>query len=149
MIDGVLLGTAAVSTSAPAGLLNGVTPLTATAGGGVGAVLGDTKKLTAAIAPAIRPVLITNATQAATMSILAPNSAIATITAPYLAADSVIAVDAAAFASALGVPDFQTDEDAAIHEETAPAPLSGRARRTPSRLRSARCGRRRASASAR
>ena len=87
-------------------------------------MLGDVKKLLAAIAPAIRPVLLMNATQATTFGILAPNATATTIVAPYLAADTVAAVDAAAFASALGVPDFQTNEDAAIHEETVPAPIS-------------------------
>ena len=59
-IDNVLLGSTAATSAAPAGLLNGVTPLTATAGGGSNALLGDIRKLLAAIAPAIRPVLITN-----------------------------------------------------------------------------------------
>ena len=58
-IDNVLLGNAAAA--APVGLLNGVTPLAATAGGGTNALLGDIKKLVAAIAPAIRPVIIANA----------------------------------------------------------------------------------------
>jgi hypothetical protein len=80
--------------------------------------------LLAAIAPAIRPVLIMNATQASTFGILAPNAAAPTIVAPYLAADTIAAVDAAAFASALGVPDFMTDDNPAIHEQTDPLPLS-------------------------
>jgi hypothetical protein len=45
----------AAAATAPAGLLLGITPLTTTAGGGVNALLGDVKKLLAAIAPALRP----------------------------------------------------------------------------------------------
>ena len=123
-IDNVLLGNAAATAAAPAGLLNGVTPLTATAGGGTNALLGDIRKLLAAISPAIRPVLITNSVQAASASILA-QSPLPIVSAPYLAADQIIAVDSAAFASALGPPDFSTDENPTIHEESAaPLPIS-------------------------
>jgi hypothetical protein len=125
MIDGILLGSAAASAAAPAGLLNGVTPKTPTPGGGVNAVLGDVKTLLNAIAPAIRPVLVMNSTQATTFGILAPASAVPVIVAPTMTADSIAAVDAAAFASALGVPEFRTDEDPAIHMETAPLPIVG------------------------
>jgi hypothetical protein len=86
-------------------LLNGVAPLTATAGGGTNALLGDIKKLVAAIAPAIRPVIIVNSVQAASIGILS-QSPLPVIAAPTLAADQIIAVDAAAFASSLGAPDF-------------------------------------------
>ena len=40
-IDGVLLGSTAISTTAPPGILNGVTPTTATTGGGLAAFAGD------------------------------------------------------------------------------------------------------------
>jgi len=102
--------------------LNGVTPLTATAGGGTNALLGDIKKLLAAIAPAIRPVLIANSVQAASIGILA-QSALPVIAAPYLAADQVVAVDAAAFASALGAPDFNVSENPTVHMDTVPLPI--------------------------
>lgn len=119
LVDSILLGNAAVTTAQPAGLLNGVTPLTATAGGGVNALLGDVKKLFAAITPAIKPVLIANSVQAASIGILAQASP-PVIVAPYLAADTVIAVDAAAFASALGAIDFSVSEEAALHMADAP-----------------------------
>ena len=152
MIDGVLLGTAAATTAAPAGLLAGLTPLTPTTGGGTRRAYGRREELLAAITPAISPVLIMNATQAASFSLLAPNAP-RPITAPYLAADAVMALDAAAFASAIGPPEFLTDEDAAIHEETAPLPLVGGIVQPPgsarSQLRCARCGKPPRSASAR
>ena len=62
MVDGILLGNTAAWTTQPTGLLNGLTPLAATAGGGVNALLGDIQKPLAAIAPAIKPVLIVNST---------------------------------------------------------------------------------------
>ena len=88
-------------------------------------MLGDVKKLLAAISPSIRPVLIANATQAASLGVLA-QSPLPVITAPYLAADQIIAVDAAAFASALGQPDFNISEEPVVHmENTAPLPIVG------------------------
>ena len=47
-------------------------------------------------------------------------SALPVITAPSLAADTVIAVDASCFASALGPPDFSTDENPVLHMDTVP-----------------------------
>jgi hypothetical protein len=58
------------------------------------------------------------------MATLAPSAALATITAPSLAADTVIAVDAGAFASALGIPEFSTDENPAVHMANPAAPIS-------------------------
>jgi HK97 family phage major capsid protein len=124
MVDGILLGNTAASASAPAGLLNGITPLAATAGGGVNALLGDIEVLMSAIAPAVRPTLIMSAGQAVTFSIVAPAAAVPVVTAPYLTVGTVIALDAAAFASALGVPDIATDENPAVHMSDAPLPIS-------------------------
>ena len=124
MIDGVLLSNAAATAAAPAGLLAGVTPLTPTAGGGSGAMLGDVKKLLAAVAPALKPVMIVSSGQAATIGILEPPIGVPTIVAPYLAADQVVMIDAAAFASALGVPDFNINENPTVHMETVPLPIA-------------------------
>jgi hypothetical protein len=123
MIDGILLGNAAATTEQPPGLLFGLTPLAPTAGGGVNALLGDVKALMAAIAPSVRPVLVMSAGQAVTFSVLAPAAAVPVITAPYLAAGTVIALDAAAFASALGVPDFSIDENPTVHMSDTPLAL--------------------------
>jgi hypothetical protein len=125
MIDNILLGNAASTAAQPAGILNGVTPLTATASTGAAAVLGDVKQLLNAIAPAIRPTLIMNATAAASIAMLAQQTPLPVITAPYLTAGTVIAVDAAAFVSALGMPDFSTDENPAVHMSDAPLPIVG------------------------
>jgi hypothetical protein len=117
MIDGM------ASASSPPGLLAGLTPITATAGGGVNAMMTDIKLLLNAIAPSVRPVLTMNSTQTATAGILAPASALPVITAPYLAAGTVIALDAASFASALGLPEFSIDENPVVHMDTAPAAI--------------------------
>ena len=125
MIDGILLGNTAATTAAPAGLLNALTTLTPTAGGGSSALLGDIRKLFAAIAPALVPVLIVNSVQAASIATLAA-SPLPIIAAPLLPADQVIAVDASCFASAVGVPDFLISEDPVVHmESTAPLPIVG------------------------
>ncbi len=125
-IDNVLLGSGAATAAQPPGLLAGLTSLPPTAGGGYTALMGDIKNLCGAIAPAIRPCLIVGSSQAGTLGSLEPPIALPTIVAPYLAANTAIVVDAAAFASALGVPDFATDENPALHmESAAPLPIVG------------------------
>jgi hypothetical protein len=124
MIDGILLDANPATAARPAGLLNGVTPLTATAGGGLNALLGDVKQLTGAIAPALKPVLIAGAVQAASLGVLAPNATAAVLVSPTLTAGTVIAVDAAAFASALGVPSFRASQHVTLHMDTAATALS-------------------------
>jgi len=120
--DRTLSGVAA-TTAALAGLLNGVTPLTATTGSGATALLGDIKKLVAAIAPALRPVLIANSTATASIGVLAQAS-LPVITAPTMPADQIIAVDVAAFASAIGVPSFRASQNVTLHMDSAPTALS-------------------------
>lgn len=123
-MDSILLSNGAVSAAAPAGLLNGLTSLVPTAGGGVAAVIGDIKLLLTAIAPSLRPTLLANSAQATAIMALAPGLAEMVIIAPYLAASTVIALDAAAFASALGAPEFSTSEESVLHMDSAPTALS-------------------------
>jgi hypothetical protein len=104
-------------------LRNGVTLLTATAGGGTNALLGDIKKLLGAISPAPPPVIIANSVQAASIAVLS-QTPLPVIAAPTLAADQIIAIDAAAFSSALGLPLFNISEDPTVHlESAAPMPI--------------------------
>ena len=118
MIDAVLLGSGAATTAAPAGLLNGVTPITASAATpAASAMAADLKALIGAIAPALRPVLIMDPVQAASLGLLAPISSLTVLVAPTVTAGTVIAVDAAAFASAMGVPAFRASANATLHEE--------------------------------
>lgn len=123
MIDGILLGSGAATAAAPAGLLAGLSTLTPTTGGGMNALLGDIKLLLAAIAPALRPVILANAPQGASIAALAPGLAGSVIVAPFLAANTVIGVDAAAFVSSIGVPDFNVSENPAVHLESSPLPI--------------------------
>jgi hypothetical protein len=123
MIDGVLLGNTAATAAAPAGLLNGLTSLGATAGGGTNAMLGDIKKLLAATAPNLKPVIIMGTGQLG-MTTLEPDVEIPIIVAPNLAADTVVMIDASCFASALGTPDFNVSENPSVHMDTVPLPLA-------------------------
>jgi hypothetical protein len=136
----VLISNAAATSAAPAGLLAGVTPLTATAGDGSDALLGDIRKLLAAIAPAIRPVMIASSVQATSIGVLS-QSPLPVIAAPTLAADQIIAVDAAAFASSLP---RRISRPTKIRPCTWKAPRRCRsprqARRRPLRRRRNRCG---------
>jgi Phage capsid family len=123
-IDGILLGNAAASAAQPAGLLNGLTPIVPSAATTpLEKIAADIKALVTAIAPATRPVLLMNTVQATSVSLFAPGSIAAVISSPRVAAGTVIAVDAAAFASALGVPDFATDENPVLHMDTAPSQI--------------------------
>jgi hypothetical protein len=149
MIDGILLGSGAATAAAPAGLLNGMTSR------------ADRRwryqchawRREAAIrrhrARACSGADREYRTGCNDRGAGPPGPGRALIVAPYLAASTVIAVAAAAFASALGVPDFSTADAALVNMDTdlIRDPSALRARRTPSASPTARCGRPRASAS--
>lgn len=135
-LDSVLLGTGAGSADVPAGLLNGVSALTATAGGGYAAILGDLKKLRAPFDTANAGaglMLLMNPAQAEALN-LTPGAdgtlgwadsiinryRVAVSTA--IPAGRIIMVRAADFASATGdVPEFELSNDATVHmEDTTP-----------------------------
>jgi hypothetical protein len=126
-IDGVLLGSTAISTTAPPGLLNGVTPTTATTGGGLAAFAGDVRALATAIeasGPMLDPVLIMSATSELmidTLSMSATDS-LPIISSPTVPAKQLILIDAGNFASAEGdAPSIMTSKEAVIHmEDTTP-----------------------------
>jgi hypothetical protein len=128
-IDGVLLGTAAASAVAPAGILNGVTPTTATAGGGLAAFAGDVRALALAIeasGPLIAPVLIMSSTSALLLGTLTQNVTLPIVASPTVPAKQLIMVDAANFASAEGdQPDISTSSEVTLHQEdTTPLAIS-------------------------
>ena len=139
-LDSVLLGAAAGSETVPAGLLNGVTAITATTGGGAAAILGDIKKLRAPFDAANAGgdlMLLMNPAQAESLN-LTPGADgtlgwAAGIISRYRVAVStaipagrVIMVRAADFASATGdVPEFELSNDATVHmEDTTPLAIS-------------------------
>lgn len=139
-IDSVLLGNGAATTTTPAGLRNGVSATTATAGGGFTALVGDIKNLVGVLAAANslrRPVWIMNPIQALAIS-LTQNAGgdfpfqqeinggrfagYQLIQSTTMTAGMVILLDAADFFSATGdAPRFDASDQAVLHmEDTTP-----------------------------
>ena len=137
-IDTVLLDAAAATTIRPAGLRNGVTATTATAGGGINALIGDLKNLVGALQVSTNnnvraPVWIMNQMQALSISLTANAggdfvfaSAInagtlggyPVILSATVPAGMVILIDAADFVSVTGdEPRFDVSDQATLHME--------------------------------
>lgn len=129
-LDAAVFSTTAGSASVPAGILNGVTPLTATAGGGATALLGDMKLLAAALATAGaggQIMIFASPTAAAAIPILVPGYAgIEIIATPTLAAGTVVAIDPAGVVSGTaGQPRIDVGKSTAVHyEDTTPLQIS-------------------------
>ncbi len=135
-IDSVLVGVGAGDAATPAGLLSGVTAVTATAGGGYAAILGDIKKLRAPFDAANAGsglMLLLNPSQAESLDLtpgadgtlgwaqgIVERYQIATSTS--IPVGRVIMVRAVDFVSATNdVPEFELSNDATVHmEDTAP-----------------------------
>lgn len=97
--DGILLGTTAPTTISPGGLLYGVTPIPATAGGGLDALAADLGALANAIPGASDLVLLMNESERLRAAIWAPALATEIIGAAALPAGTIVALDAADFMS--------------------------------------------------
>lgn len=143
-LDSVLLDAGAATAVRPAGLRNGVSTLTPTAGGGFAAVVGDVKGLAGALTTATlgnlrQPVwLMSPALELALMLTVLPNGAWAfpeikngsfmgwpTIVSATVTADTLFLVEAADFASASGDPRFDVSDQATVHmDDTTPLPIS-------------------------
>ena len=122
--DSTLFGTQADDGITPGGILNGVTPITPIAGGGMNAFVGDLKALTAALATAgagAAPVLIVNPVQGTTLKLLAgPKFDIPILQSNGVAVGTVIMVEPTSFASAFdAVPEFAVAPATALHMEDA------------------------------
>jgi len=109
----------------PAGLLHGVAPLVATAGGGAAALAGDVGKLLAALAAngaGLAPVFIAAPQQAGALKVWAgPKFDYPVLASAVLAAGTVIAIEASAFASAFSpIPEFSSCIQGVLHEDTVP-----------------------------
>jgi len=139
-LDSLLLDSTAGSAVRPAGLLNGVTPVTATAGGGYAAILGDIRALRAPFSTANAGsglMLLMNPDQAEAID-LTPGAdgtlgwandivrRYAVTTSNAIPVGTVIMVRAEDFVSATGdVPEFETSNDATIHmEDTTPLQIA-------------------------
>jgi hypothetical protein len=127
-LDGALFSNAAATTSRPAGILNGVTPLAAAPAGDETAMANDLTKLAAAIAPTtLGLVYVAHPAQAAAMKIRRGADFVGVSVWPTLgvAAGTVIALDPAAFASAFGPePEISSSTETLVHlEDTTPAQI--------------------------
>jgi hypothetical protein len=130
-LDKALFGTQVDDGVTPGGILAGVTPITGVAGGGLNALEGDLKALTAALVAAgagANPVLICNPTQAMTLKLVCgPKFDLPILQSNSIPAGTVILVEASSFVSAFGdVPEFETSRFATLHyEDTAPTDITG------------------------
>ena len=109
----------------PAGLLHGVTPVTATAGGDAAALAGDIGNLLAALAAngaGLAQVFIAAPQQAGALKVWAgPKFDYPVLASAALAAGTVVAIEASAFASAFSpVPEFSSCTQGVLHEDTVP-----------------------------
>ena len=147
-LDAILLDANASSTIRPPGLLNGVSGLTPTAGGGFTALVGDIKQLTNALltgtAGNVRsPVWLMNPIQANSIGLIAaPSTGVfpfaaeinsgrlggwPVIVSGTVPATTVIVLDAADFVSVSEGPMFRVSDQATLHmEDTSPTDISAR-----------------------
>jgi hypothetical protein len=123
-LDGALFSAVAASASRPAGLINGLSTLTPTAGGGAAALASDVEKLIDALVTAgagDAPLLLMSSGRAVKARIWAPGLDPAMIVAsPSIASTRVIAVDSAAFAFGFSNEvDVQVGRETTLHMENA------------------------------
>jgi HK97 family phage major capsid protein len=139
-VDTVLVDANPSTAVRPAGLRNGVTGLTATAGGGFAALVGDIKQMISVLAAANalrNPVWIMHPTQATSISLTATANGVfpfkqeidgkmlqgyPTIISSTVPLATLILLDAADFVSVSGdEPRFEVSDQATLHfEDTAP-----------------------------
>jgi hypothetical protein len=130
-LDTVLLDGTASSATRSAGLLNGVSTLGATSGGGIAAMSADLGKIANAIGAAAcdpdRMVVIASPAQAVALRLLSsPNFTNTIIGTPALAAGTIVGVDPKAIATGFsGVPTIETSREATIeYEDTSPTDIT-------------------------
>jgi HK97 family phage prohead protease/HK97 family phage major capsid protein len=146
-IDSVLLDATAATTTRPAGLKAGVGATTATAGGGITALIGDIRGLSSALITGSNgnlrsPVWIMNPADILAASLLPATAGggefpfkeiqsgtlqgIPVISSSNVTADTMLLVDAADFVSVTGdTPRFDVSDQATIHmEDTTPLAIS-------------------------
>jgi len=124
-LDAAYFSTSAGSASAYAGLLYGVTPLTASAGGGIEAIKADLAALAGAVAVngSGQVVFIASPMNAATFPIKAPEvaSKVTMLASPAVADTRVIAVDPLSILHSTDpAPDIMVSKDAILHMSDTP-----------------------------
>ena len=130
-VDAAVFSTTAGDAVTHPGLLYGVTPIAATTGGGLAAVVGDIENLVAAIAAAgggRRVMLFVTPGKAVSLPVLAPGIQVEIVPTPALAAtpDTVVAVDPSGIFSAYdGSPTIDVSQEATLHfEDSSPLQLT-------------------------
>jgi hypothetical protein len=123
-LDKALFGTQADDGVTPAGILNGVTPITPVAGGGLTALAGDVKNLVAALVAAGAGrefVLVCNPTQATSLKLLTTQKFdVPVLQSSSVPAGTMIAVETSSLVSAFGTtPEFEIAPYATLHFEDA------------------------------
>ena len=145
-VDSVLLDANPATAVRPAGILNGITPLTPTAGGGFNALVGDIKQVSGSLLTATRgnvraPAWLMNPQQVMSAGLTpAPASGVfpfdtsngtlqgwPIIDSGTVPLGTVIAMDCADFVTVGGeAPRFEISDQATLHmEDTTPAPIDG------------------------
>lgn len=137
MLDGLLLDATASSATRPAGLINGVSALTASTDGGFAAIVADLTALTApfyAVNAGRKLVLLMNPAQSLQL-MMAPGpdgtfgfgwakaitDRFTILESTNVTSGNLYLVDAADFVSVNGTPEFDVSEQATIHaEDTTP-----------------------------
>jgi len=127
-LDHYLFDNVAGDAIRPPGLLNGVTPITPTAGGGTAAMIADISAVVGAVAASggRDPCLFGSVSQITKLSLLAPPKFDLPVFASSAIPDkTLIAVDAAGFVTGFQpIPQFDASQETAIHEEdTTPLPI--------------------------
>jgi hypothetical protein len=126
-LDASVFSTLAATDARPAGILNGIAGLTATAGGGTAAMEGDLEKLATAVSDAAGDVVLaTHPRQALAIRIRKPDLKIPVYSTRAIAAGTVIMLDPQALAVAFGTePRFEAGIEPVIHhDDTTPLPIS-------------------------
>jgi hypothetical protein len=129
VLDAALFGTQAQSAAQPRGLLNGVTPITGTSGGGVNAMSGDFRALFSALAAngaGKAPLFAAAPQQVASLKLMAgPKFDFEVLSSAALAAGTVVAVEPSSLVSGFDpVPQFDVGQGPAPHFDDAATDIS-------------------------
>jgi hypothetical protein len=127
-LDATMFGTDAATNAAPTGLLNGVTPINATAGGGDTAMLTDLENLGGAIGTAggTEPMYFAHPAQAESARLrLGRYNDVVVYPTLGLPLKSIAAIDARAFVSGFGSePEIEASMETAVHfADSSPQPI--------------------------
>ncbi|MBB3540801.1 phage major capsid protein [Rhizobium sp. BK399] len=126
-IDSYLISNAAATFYQPAGLLNGVTPITASTATGAEAAAADLSALAAAIQPSpVQPVFLMNGAQAVSAGLLVPGigNVVDVLTSDVIPAKEIICLDAADFVSAADDGEISVADGSTFVPRDDPVPVS-------------------------